>query len=147
MARGQIFTKPTSRKEAEDPEVLVQGFGRLKYSQLKAKVMRDDADATKALKSGRFAEYKQIIDDIGDFLEAILDIEAEMKSPRYKRMMTRLKETPTVNVGGGAIAGLGVGPQGEPGLTRAQQARYKKRNIREIASHILKRKSLNESSS
>lgn len=34
---------------------------------------------------------------------------------------------PTVNVGGGDIAGLGVGPQGEPGLTRAQQKKHKKR--------------------
>lgn len=34
---------------------------------------------------------------------------------------------PTVNVGSGNIAGLGVGPQGEPGLTRAQQMKHKKR--------------------
>jgi hypothetical protein len=33
---------------------------------------------------------------------------------------------PTVNVGGGDIAGLGVGPQGEPGLTRAQQKKHRK---------------------
>lgn len=128
MARGKIFTKPTNKKEADDPEVLVQGFGRLKYSQLKDKVIRDNALATNKLKTGKYAEYKEIIDDIGDFLEAILDIEAEMKAPNYKRMMTRLKETPTVNVGGGAIAGLGVGPQGEPGLTKAQQLRYILRN-------------------
>jgi len=34
---------------------------------------------------------------------------------------------PTVNVGSGAIAGLGVGPQGEPGLTRAQQKKHRRR--------------------
>lgn len=34
---------------------------------------------------------------------------------------------PTVNVGSGAIAGLGVGPQGEPGLTRAQQKRHRRK--------------------
>ena len=38
------------------------------------------------------------------------------------------EETPTVNVGSGAIAGLGVGPQGEPGLTPSQMQRYKKKN-------------------
>ena len=42
----------------------------------------------------------------------------------YEKMI----ETPTVNVGSGAIAGLGVGPQGEPGLTPAQMKRYKKKN-------------------
>jgi hypothetical protein len=27
-------TKPTTSKEAEDPEVLIQGYGRMRYSQL-----------------------------------------------------------------------------------------------------------------
>jgi lysophospholipase L1-like esterase len=38
------------------------------------------------------------------------------------------EETPAVNVGGGHIAGLGVGSQGEPGLTPPQIKRYKKKN-------------------
>lgn len=38
------------------------------------------------------------------------------------------EDAPTVNVGSGAIAGLGVGPQGEPGLTSAQMKKYKKKN-------------------
>jgi hypothetical protein len=37
-------------------------------------------------------------------------------------------EEPTVNVGSGNIAGLGVGPQGEPGLTPSQMKKYKKKN-------------------
>lgn len=40
----------------------------------------------------------------------------------------KMIETPTVNVGSGAIAGLGVGSQGEPGLTSAQMKKYKKKN-------------------
>jgi len=36
------------------------------------------------------------------------------------------EEVPTMNVGSGNIAGLGVGPQGEPGLTPAQMKKYKK---------------------
>jgi hypothetical protein len=36
-------------------------------------------------------------------------------------------EVPANNVGSGAIAGLGVGPDGEPGVTRAQQIRHRKR--------------------
>jgi hypothetical protein len=34
---------------------------------------------------------------------------------------------PTNSVGSGAIAGLGVGPDGEPGLTKKQQKKHKKR--------------------
>lgn len=38
------------------------------------------------------------------------------------------EEAPTMNAGSGNIAGLGVGDQGEPGLTPAQMKRYKKKN-------------------
>lgn len=43
------------------------------------------------------------------------------------KKITEDGEAPTVNVGSGNIAGLGVGPQGEPGLTKPQQARHRKR--------------------
>jgi hypothetical protein len=46
------------------------------------------------------------------------------------------EDAPTVNVGSGNIAGLGVGPQGEPGLTPTQIKKYKDGN----KSQILKRK-------
>jgi hypothetical protein len=39
-----------------------------------------------------------------------------------------IKETITNSVGSGAIAGIGVGPDGEPGLTRAQQKRHRSKN-------------------
>lgn len=38
-----------------------------------------------------------------------------------------MEEMPTNAVGGGNIAGLGVGPQGEPGVSVAKQKRHKKR--------------------
>lgn len=47
---------------------------------------------------------------------------------RLHTALQNIKEEPTVNVGSGNIAGLGVGPQGEPGLTPAQMKRYKKKN-------------------
>jgi hypothetical protein len=50
---------------------------------------------------------------------------------KYMREATILIEeqgAPTVNVGGGQIAGVGVGPKGEPGLTLKQRLRYKKKN-------------------
>jgi hypothetical protein len=41
---------------------------------------------------------------------------------------TLMKENaPTVSVGSGAIAGIGIGPDGEPGITIAQQKRHRKR--------------------
>lgn len=51
---------------------------------------------------------------------------------------TEIEEEPTVNVGGGAIAGLGVGDQGEPGLTPAQQKKYKKKNVKSFKDILRK---------
>jgi hypothetical protein len=37
------------------------------------------------------------------------------------------------SVGGGAIAGLGVGAQGEPGVSKKAQKKYKRKNFKDIA--------------
>jgi hypothetical protein len=39
------------------------------------------------------------------------------------------EDAPTNNVGGGNIAGLGIGPKGEPGVTKKRQRSYRKRNF------------------
>ena len=46
----------------------------------------------------------------------------------FEAAKIEVEEEPAVNVGSGAIAGLGIGAQGEPGLTKAQQKKYKKKN-------------------
>lgn len=38
------------------------------------------------------------------------------------------EEAPTMSAGSGKIAGMGVGPQGEPGVKPAAMNRYKKKN-------------------
>jgi hypothetical protein len=38
------------------------------------------------------------------------------------------EDAPTMSVGSGQIAGLGVGPDGEPGLSRSQQRRHTNKN-------------------
>lgn len=51
-----------------------------------------------------------------------------------------LEDAPTVNVGGGAVAGLGVGPQGEPGLTIAQQKAHRRRAATTAPTNITRRR-------
>jgi hypothetical protein len=67
--------------------------------------------------------------------EDLLDESLDLFFSRYcyyidlaEDVKEKMIETPTVNVGSGAIAGLGVGPQGEPGLTPSQMKKYKKKN-------------------
>lgn len=46
--------------------------------------------------------------------------------------MSRLSEDAPVNaVGGGNIAGMGVGPKGEPGVSPKAMAKYKRKNAQE----------------
>lgn len=65
----------------------------------------------------RYTYYTRLVENVNQ--KSDLD---EIFSTRF------FQETPTVNVGSGAIAGLGVGPQGEPGLTPSQMKRYKRSN-------------------
>jgi hypothetical protein len=67
--------------------------------------------------------------------EDLLDESLDLFFSRYcyyidlaEDVKEKMIEEPTVNVGSGNIAGLGVGPQGEPGLTPSQMKRYKKKN-------------------
>lgn len=138
MAKGIIYSKPTNKAEAEDPEILIQGYGRMLLSQLKKKVVRDHENMTRFLKMGNYESYVHTAKLQSEFIEAIADVESEMSAPKYKRMKGRLREEPANVVGSGNIAGLGVGPDGEPGLTPEQQKRYKKKNRQKFAQFMKK---------
>ena len=52
----------------------------------------------------------------------------------------RNEDAPAVNVGGGQIAGLGVGPDGEPGVPMGARKKHKKKNtsVKKVFSQFLK---------
>lgn len=89
-----------------------------------------------------FSDSSMLTEDVSDeqiqrsllvFQNGYSDYILEMNDVNQKSELDalfeqRIVETPTVNVGSGNIAGMGVGPQGEPGLTPAQMRRYKSRN-------------------
>jgi hypothetical protein len=61
----------------------------------------------------------------------------------FKRKLQQ-EDAPANSAGGGAIAGIGVGPQGEPGISRSVMKKYKKRNdsgkeAQEIELSLMKR--------
>lgn len=136
MAKGSIYTKPTTRKEYENPEVLIQGYGRMNLDTLKKKIARDHNDAARYLKMESFDSYVHAMTMINEFVEAVMDVEKEMTLPRYKRLKSRLQEEPANAVGGGNIAGLGVGPQGEPGVGSSARRKHKRRNQKDFRNFI-----------
>ena len=60
----------------------------------------------------------------------------EVRHDWQSRNEAVIEEIPTVNVGGGAIAGLGVGPQGEPGVSPKAQKKYKKKNLKQLLHDV-----------
>ena len=94
-AKGSIFdTKPKSVKDALDPEILIQGFGRMKYTQLKKMIARGFDDMAKRAKNGQDYDWRSLpvlMKQGNEMLEAVQDIEKEMDSPKYKRKITMLK--------------------------------------------------------
>jgi hypothetical protein len=77
---------------------------------------------------------EEITESIGLFFNGYSDYIILVESVNKKMHLNEAfekkvsEDVPTVSAGSGAIAGLGVGPQGEPGLTPAQMKRYKKKN-------------------
>jgi hypothetical protein len=69
---------------------------------------------------------EQIEESVTMFFSVITDYINETNTVN-KKMHEFQENVPTMNVGSGAIAGLGVGPQGEPGLTPTQMKRHHSR--------------------
>lgn len=142
MAKGTIFKKPETAKEFANPEVLIQGYGRMNLDTLKKKIEKDHVAATRFLKMGSYDNYEYAMKQISEFVEAVVDVESEMSLPRYKRHKRRISEEPANSAGGGGIAGLGVGPQGEPGVGTKARNKYKRRNQKDFRKFI-NRKTMN----
>jgi hypothetical protein len=78
---------------------------------------------------------EEILESLDSFYDRYVNYIYEMNDVNQKSELDRLfeqkvlEDAPTVNAGSGNIAGIGVGPQGEPGLTKKQSDRYKRRNL------------------
>ena len=78
------------------------------------------------------AVLEDIIEDLDLALERFLEENGVIIAEAAKREM---EEEPVNNVGGGNIAGLGVGTDGEPGVSKKNQKKHKKR-IRDIMGTV-----------
>lgn len=68
---------------------------------------------------------KEIVMRLGQFDDKGKQVVDYSASFQYESKME--EDAPTVNVGSGNIAGVGIGPDGEPGFTPSQMKKHKKR--------------------
>ena len=85
-------TKPTTSKEAEDPEVLIQGYGRMRYSQLAKKIIEQFEEFVKLAKRDNWSGIETNMKLHHVFLSGIQEVEKEMSSSAWKRKVTTLKK-------------------------------------------------------
>jgi hypothetical protein len=75
---------------------------------------------------GHYRHYTRLVENVKEKRD--LD---EIFSKRFD------EDAPTVNVGSGAVAGLGIGDDGEPGLTPRQMRRHRSRSTRKSLRDVI----------
>lgn len=151
---GNILKKKDQRKTQEEKDSLrVFDLMILKLKKLLAKVPGGESKlASYAAALWLIREWNEFSDSSNlteDISEEILDESIELFYDMYinytilsEDVNQKIKEDGSIgmSVGSGAVAGLGVGPQGEPGLTRPQQKKHKARAAATFNSDPLKRR-------
>lgn len=140
-ASGNILKKKDQRKTQEERESLrTFDLMILKLKKLLAKVPGGESKiASYAAALWLIREWNEFSDSstlTEDISEEVLDESIELFYDMYinytilsEDVNKKIKEDGAIGMsaGSGAIAGIGIGPQGEPGLTRAQQKKHKTR--------------------
>ena len=138
---GNILKKKDQRKTPDEKEAFrIFDLMILKLKKLLEKVPGGQSKlASYAAALWLIREWNEFSDSstlTEEISEEVLDESIELFYDMYinytilsEDVNKKIKEDGAIgmSVGSGAIAGLGVGPQGEPGLTRSQQKRHKKR--------------------
>jgi hypothetical protein len=80
---------------------------------------------------------EQLSESFGDYFKYVKENREDDINSMFETAMTA---APVNSAGSGAVAGIGVGEDGEPGLTKSQMKQYKKRKkpirtLRDIINH------------
>ena len=127
---GNILKKADDRRTVEERE----SFGKydlmlLKLKRLLAKIPGGSSRIASYAAALWLIKENEDIERNGEFMteEHIKD-----KLEEYKKIVINEKFddllTEDMSAGSGAIAGIGIGANGEPGVTKKQANRYKKKN-------------------
>lgn len=126
--KGEILKPKKERRTIKEREA----FGKFDLMVLKLKKLLEKIPGG----SSRVASYAAalwLIKEGNERDENVLTEETmESELQKYMQFVEEnaevFEDAPTNNVGGGAIAGVGVGPDGEPGVSRKKQKEYTSKN-------------------
>ena len=80
-------TKPKTLEDAEDPEIMTNGFGRFGFSQLKDKLIKASKQFADWAKDGNYDSIDSYMSTFHNMLETLQVIEKEMKK-YFTRLIT-----------------------------------------------------------
>ena len=83
-------TKPKTLEDAEDPEIMTNGFGRLGFSQLQDNLVKASKQFADWAKDGNYDSIDSFMSSYHNMLETLQVIEKEMKKPVWKKKITIL---------------------------------------------------------
>ncbi len=152
--QGNILKKKDQRKTQEEKDSLrTFDLMILKLKKLLAKVPGGESKlASYAAALWLIREWNEFSDSstlTEDISEEVLDESIELFYDMYinytilsEDVNKKMKEDGSIGMtaGSGAVAGIGIGPQGEPGLTRSQQKKHRTRAAATFNSDPLKRR-------
>ena len=152
--QGNILKKKDQRKTQEEKDSLrTYDLMILKLKKLLAKVPGGESKlASYAAALWLIREWSEFSDSSTlneDISEEVLDESIELFYDMYinytilsEDVNKKIKEDGAIGMsaGSGAVAGIGIGPQGEPGLTRSQQKKHRARASATFNSDPLKRR-------
>jgi len=90
---GTIYDKtPKTIEDAENPEVLVQGFGRVRLNQVHDLIQKKVNELSKLSQSKNYNGMKSTMKMLTLFMDAADEVEKEMNTSQYKRKLTMLRK-------------------------------------------------------
>tara|TARA_B100000949_G_scaffold93403_1_gene83358 strand:+ start:165 stop:482 length:318 start_codon:yes stop_codon:yes gene_type:complete len=85
-------TSPKTLQDAIDPEIWIEGFGRMLLSQHKARFVRASDDFLKRAKADDYDYIEGRMNAYHHMLEGIKQAEKDMNTPAWKTRITKLKK-------------------------------------------------------
>ena len=75
-----------NKEDPNNPEVLIQGYGRLMLNQIEASVVRKLAELTKMAERGEFEQIQSLLDRdvMQTMMKAIVDVKEELQTTRKR---------------------------------------------------------------
>lgn len=137
LIRRRDFTKVSQRKAFGVFDQMILNLKKL-LAKLPGGQTRlgSYAAALWLIKEEQRMEKAGVLNENSDLNESYFEEAVQRFLEENSDILEEAEKKEMTSVGSGAIAGLGVGPQGEPGVSKAAQKKHKKKNFKVLKREL-----------